>query len=757
MPILCCFASLAACVHLGIDFGSQFVKAAIVETTDHPQVAPNFEGQRLTPAFIGFRATPSFNLSGFGPLLAEEAVHLSPVFGRKALDLMVSRPWGGTGFLALFLDRTPEESESLARALFVNTSAARIPISDLTTTFFKLFVDSVVNGKVVNSVTVAVPAVFTVPQRRLVEGAVRGAGFKYLASVDDADAVSNAYAIRKFQKFANGTHTVLFVDVGAASVKAYAIRFAIVRNEKTQTGQATAERLSYEIAEKQGGAFLTARIVEVIKKKLGIESLTPSDGRRLFDAAEKLKIRLTLAQTAEITIEDIGDEDRGVSLSREELNELAAELIASTIATAKSAAEGVLFDDLEIIGGSSRIPFLQSSLQAAFGLESIGHSLNSDEAVASGAGYHAQFRAGTSRYQRVLLNNSFPVHTMSLAAGNATWEISSRGGNFTDELSIEGKVETVTFEYGSTSLRTTQFGYRVDNMTENATLELRLTRSPVDINSARACAEKRFCSHIAMLPLVPIFGAPPVHLVLMKGEASRKRLGVTRNSAEQLALRVLDELEHNETVINFTNELQRFKIRTTAEEVKAWIREYGDEGTEKDFATRFNSIRDLIVPVYTRIFENRTLSIGIMRMFQVLYRGRLEVLEWAVNRTWINRSTIDNFTRLVSETEQWLSTTITPWKELPLWEPRGVKIDDFENRTRAVMEELKRIGSIRPTPSQKVLSPVRKTMDWMSGWFKPRAKKPPAANQTASSPLSKTWNWMTSLFKPPAANEKSEL
>jgi hypothetical protein len=49
---------------------------------------------------------------------------------------MVNRPWGGTGFLGLFLDRTPEESELLTRALFVNTSAARIPISDLTTTFF---------------------------------------------------------------------------------------------------------------------------------------------------------------------------------------------------------------------------------------------------------------------------------------------------------------------------------------------------------------------------------------------------------------------------------------------------------------------------------------------------------------------------------------------------------------------------------------------------------------------------------------------
>jgi hypothetical protein len=36
----------------------------------------------------------------------------------------------------------------------------------------------------------------------------------------------------------------------------------------------------------------------------------------------------------------------------EELNELAAELIASTIATEKSAAQGVQFDDLEVISGA---------------------------------------------------------------------------------------------------------------------------------------------------------------------------------------------------------------------------------------------------------------------------------------------------------------------------------------------------------------------------------------------------------------------
>jgi hypothetical protein len=147
MSILWFLAALGDCVHLGIDFGSQFVKAAIVETTDHPQVAQNFEGQRLTPHFIGFRASPDFATASPDPLRVEEADQLTPLFGRKAIDLMVHRPWAGTGFLPIFIDQSPEEAQRLARILFVNTSAARIRAADLPTLFVKLFIDSVIQGK----------------------------------------------------------------------------------------------------------------------------------------------------------------------------------------------------------------------------------------------------------------------------------------------------------------------------------------------------------------------------------------------------------------------------------------------------------------------------------------------------------------------------------------------------------------------------------------------------------------------------------
>jgi molecular chaperone DnaK (HSP70) len=723
-------AGLSACVHVGIDLGTHFVKASIVETTDHPQVALNVEGQRLTPHFIAFRASPEFNIASPDPLVAEEADQLTPMIGRKALDVMTHRPWAGTGFLPLFLDQTPEGADLLAKTLFVNTSAARMPVTDLPTTFLTLFLDSVVNGKTITSITVALPATFTIPQRRLVEGAVRRSGVKYL-TIDDVDAVANNYAVRKSQKFSNESRTVLFVDVGAASVKAYAIRFAMVLGLKGPTGQATAERLSYVIREHQGGAFLTAKLVPLLQKKLGIESPTKSDYRRLFDAAEKLKIQLTLAQTATLVIEDLAGDDRPATLTRDELDSISGELVADVIATAKSAASGLQIDELEVLGGCSRVPIINSSLPAALEFEAAGHSLNSDEAIVMGAGYHAQFEVGTSRYQRVLLNNSFPVPLTTLSAGNVSYPIVTDAHNFSETVTIPEKVETVTLEF-PTTLRTSTFSYHISNMTDNATLELRFSRSPVDLQSARICVDGRFCSAAKFIPFEPIYAAPAAHVRLMKDEGTRKRQGRMRNEVEHLTLRVLDEVANNATIISFTSDLERFKLKTTAQDVKNWIQEHGNDASEKNLTARFTEVWDLVKPVYLRIYENKTLSYVIFKMHRTLLVGRMRTLDWLVNRTWINHTTVDNFTQLLTQMEHWLNETIWDWKDMPLWENRPVKAQEFDNRTQVIMEELKRIEAILPETKPAATSKVSKAFSWVRKLW-PFGKKRKTASKSSKT------------------------
>jgi molecular chaperone DnaK (HSP70) len=101
-------------------------------------------------------------------------------------------------------------------------------------------------------------------------------------------------------------------------------------------------------------------LVEFRRKKLVIEPPTKSDQRRLFETAEELKIQLTAAQTSFIVIEDILQKN---SLTRDELNDTASDLMA----------------------------------------DKLGDSLNADEAVVPGAASHA-----------VVIRSSFPSHLLQV-------------------------------------------------------------------------------------------------------------------------------------------------------------------------------------------------------------------------------------------------------------------------------------------------------------------------------------------------------
>jgi hypothetical protein len=698
----------------------------------------NYESQRLTPTFVGFRNTSKFDFFHRDPIVAEEGFKLRPFFGREAVELMIARPYAGTGYLPAFLDVTPDAARRIARALFVNTTAARVSLTDLNTIFWRLYLDCVSHNRQVQTVTVVVPATFTVPQRRLIESAIQGCGFRFLATIDDIDAVANNYALSRTALFAKADRTVLFVDVGATTVKAYCIRFGLIRGEKTR--RATADRLSYVLKSEQGGAFVTAKLAELIQAKLGLESPGDSDRRRLFDVAERTKTRLTGLRETTFVIEDLDDQDRTVSVTREELNKLAAELIADVIATAKEALSGITVDDFEVIGGSSRLPQLQADVQAALGFNSTGHSLNADEALALGAGYHAQFHAGKSQYQRVLINDSFPIYTVSAVFGNTSIQVSARGGNVTNEVQTNETVTSVVLAYDPSelgpSLKTHSFGIRVDNMTENQTLQLRLSKTPVNITTIRLCRDGRFCSFVPLVPLVPIFSASPVYLTIMRADYTRKRHGRLVNDVEQLALRVIDELDHNVSVQTFTSEMQRYLLRLTAQTVKQWIFDHTDGAEdEKNLSAKYEEIRELIVPVYQRIAENKTLSQAVALMYQTVQAGRYSLmLEWPINKSWINKSITANFSRLLNQTETWLLETVEKITQVPLWEEKPIKPKDIYTRVEPLLSEYRRISMILPPPKVSWWARAKKSLKSLFGRSSPvkSTKLPPKAKTVRS-------------------------
>lgn len=737
--IVCSFS-----IHLGVDFGSQFMKSSIAKVMDNPEIAYNYDSKRLTPSFIALKASSNFNFSSSDPLTIEDGKLLNPVFGNNAIEVMSLRPWLGSAFLSSYIGLLKNESDRISHDLFVNTSAARLSLNELSTIFFKLYIDCVSNEKIVNSINVVVPSIFTIPQRREVETIVRGAGFKFLRAIDDTEAISNIYSLEKYNKFSQQPKTVLFIDVGATSIKSYCITFELKKDETQKYGIPQTTRLSYVFADEQGGAYLTRSLVFHIISKYELSNLKDAEYQRLFMAAEKIKIQLTLLKSASTIVENINGEDREIKISREELESIAEPFIQKTIETAKKASDGIEFDDIEVIGGSSRVPIILSSIQQAFNVSFVGHSLNADEALCAGAGYSSQFQNGISKFQKVVLNTPYSSYNVSLKlSNNETFNICELNGPCIDNITINDTITQfeIIYENANTSLlKTNSFGYKVE-MKPNSTLLIRFSKSsPIDAISGRMCVNRSFCQYIPMYPLVPIFASSPSFHAIMTAHAQKKRLGKIRNELEHLTLRVIDEVKQNESVRAFTNDEQRFRINEVAERTKKWIWEKADLITdEKNFTHRYNEIRDVILPVYNRIRENRTMMLNVQLMLRAIQLSKLQVyLEWPVNKSYINKTEIDNFTQLLNQTEEWFLKALNETKDAPLWEENKVKSKDFEARTRKLTQEMIRISKIPPPPKKRsrLMSSLSNTWSKFTGLFKnrPVKKSAPPKNKKKSSP-----------------------
>lgn len=775
------FGSLS--IHLAIDFGSQFLKSTIAHPMKNPEIAYNYDSKRLTPAYIAMRASPEFNISTTNHLTVEEGSLLTPAFGNNAIQIMELRPYLGTAFLSSYIGLNKNESSRIAKRLFVNASAARLTFLELTTLFCKLYIDCISQSKSVDSVSVVVPSTYTIPQRREIETAIRGAGFKFSKTIDDSEAVSIAYSLEKVNKFAQEPRTILFIDIGATSVKAYSVYFEFKKDANQKYGHPEFTRLTYEISTSNGGAFLTSDLVRFIISKYGLAH-NPKDAeyQRLFNAAEKLKIQLTLLKSATTMVENILGDDREIILTRNELESVAVDLINTTVSIAKKACENINITDIEIIGASSRVPILLSSIQEAFNVEQLGHSMNAEECVSIGGGYFVQFQAGISKYLKVTSYSPSSLYNITMKlSNNETYQICEYNAGCLDNITINETIGQFEFFYDNANaslLKRNSFGYKVD-MKPNSTLSIKFTKSgALDVIYANNCVNLSFCNNAKLQPLVPIFSASPAYHGIIKAEYQRKRLGRLRNELEHFTLRVLDELEHNESVRAFTNEIQRTQINEVAKNTKSWIWEHADSVfDERNFTQKFKEVSEAMFPVYSRIHENRTLMFNIRMMLTAIQLAKLTQYQWAINKTYLNKTEVENFNLLLKETEEWFMNVMNETRDQPLWEEPKIKSKDIEPRITKLSSELQRISKIPPPPgkiSQFASSLSKKFSEsWIGRSLRnlfssrkvpPKTKGKPKVSPTPKVQPTKTKNQQdrkpkvspTPMMKPTETNKKIE-
>lgn len=241
---------------------------------------------------------------------------------------------------------------------------------------------------------VTVPAYFNDSQRQATKDAGTIAGLDVQRIINEPTAAAIAYGL---DKKSDRERYVLIFDFGGGTFDVSVLQLAGGIFEVQATAGDT----------HLGGEDIDNRLVfyfkeEYRKKFKGDLTGNKRALRRLQTACERAKRALSTSTQATIEIDSLADgNDFYSSLTRAKFDEINADIFTSTLAPVEKCLKDAKvrkeqIDDVVLVGGSTRIPKIQSLLQGMFQGKELNKSINPDEAVAYGAAVQAAVLAGDS-------------------------------------------------------------------------------------------------------------------------------------------------------------------------------------------------------------------------------------------------------------------------------------------------------------------------------------------------------------------------
>ncbi len=374
---------------VGIDLGT--TNSVISVTEDgKPTVIPNAEGSRTTPSVVAF--TPQ----------GERLV------GQLARRQAILNPKGTIYSAKRFIGRKYSEVESEINAVSYDVvagpdGAARFSISgrqyapeEISALVLRKLAEDAAKflGEKVTEAVITVPAYFNDAQRQATKDAGRIAGLEVLRIINEPTAAALAYGLDKKQ-----SETVLVFDLGGGTFDVSIL----------DIGDGVVEVRATAGDTHLGGDDFDRRIVDYLADEFqrdnGIDlRADPQALQRLFEAAEKAKVELSsVTQTTVslpfITADASGPKHLNTTLMRSTFDQITADLVERTVGPVRQAlADAKLtandLDEVILVGGSTRIPAVQSQVRRLTGGKDPNMTVNPDEVVALGAAVQAAVLKG---------------------------------------------------------------------------------------------------------------------------------------------------------------------------------------------------------------------------------------------------------------------------------------------------------------------------------------------------------------------------
>ncbi|MEV0074197.1 molecular chaperone DnaK [Amycolatopsis sp. NPDC050768] len=365
---------------VGIDLGTTNSVIATWEGGE-PTVIANSEGTRTTPSVVAFTES------------GERLV------GQLARRQAILNPKGTVYSAKRFIGRKYDEIGDEAKAVGFDVvegegGVVRFKVRDklyspeeISAQILRKLADDAGKflGERVTEAVITVPAYFNDAQRQATKDAGKIAGLEVLRIINEPTAAALAYGLDS-----KNHETVLVFDLGGGTFDVSLL----------DVGDGVVEVRSTAGDTHLGGDDFDRRIVDHLadqfQKDNGIDlRADPQALQRLFEAAEKAKVELSsVSQTSVslpfITADKDGPKHLTTTLMRSVFEQITADLVERCLGPVKQAMTDAKvtandIDEVILVGGSTRIPAVQSLVRRLTGGKDPNMSVNPDEVVALGA------------------------------------------------------------------------------------------------------------------------------------------------------------------------------------------------------------------------------------------------------------------------------------------------------------------------------------------------------------------------------------
>ncbi|KAL0266755.1 UNVERIFIED_CONTAM: hypothetical protein PYX00_009209 [Menopon gallinae] len=424
---------------MSVDFGSEWMKVALVSPGVLMEIALNKESKRKTPAFISFRDGER-------------------TFGEDAQNIAVRFPSNGYGYLLDLLGKKADNP-------IVKLYQERFPYHNITedpergTVVFQYDVDTRFTpeemigmllrkarefaeesaGQPITDAVLIVPGYFNQAERKAFVNAANMGGLRVLQLMNDYAAVALNYGIFRRKDFTENTQYIMFYDMGASSTSAALVAYQMVKYKDkgmVETNpQATIIGVGYDRT--LGGLEMQVRLQKYLAKKFNEVKKTklnvfdnPRAMAKLFKEAGRVKNVLSANVDHYAQIEGLLDnENFKLLVTREEFENLCQDLFDRVSKPIEQALKtsGLhldLVNQVILVGGGTRVPKIQEKLAEYLKME-LGKNINADEAAVMGAVYRAAEASNGFKVKKFIVKDAvlFPIQVTFPRANNGTEEV----------------------------------------------------------------------------------------------------------------------------------------------------------------------------------------------------------------------------------------------------------------------------------------------------------------------------------------------